>query len=70
MLWQALTPLQKYGAHAVVGFEHAPPRHVPAIVSADAPAGHEACEQLVPLAYGWHAPAPSHLPFVPQLAAP
>ena len=26
--------------------------------------------QLTPLRYSWQAPAPSHLPFVPQLAAP
>ena len=26
--------------------------------------------QLVFLAYSWQAPAPSHLPLVPQLAAP
>jgi hypothetical protein len=70
MDWQALTPLQKYGAQADVGFEHAPPWHVPASVSADAPDGHEACEQLVPVGYVWQAPAPSHLPFVPQLVAP
>ena len=29
-----------------------------------------ACEQAVPSAYFWQPPAPSHLPFVLQLAAP
>jgi hypothetical protein len=53
-----------------VGFEHTPPTHVPAIVIDVAPAAHDACEQLVPVEYGWHPPLPSHLPFVPQLAAP
>jgi hypothetical protein len=68
--WQSATPLQKYGAQPWVGFEHEPPWHVPAFVSVAPPAGQAACEQLVPSAYFWQPPAPSHLPFVPQLAAP
>jgi hypothetical protein len=31
---------------------------------------HEAGTQTVPLAYSWHAPAPSHAPSVPHEAAP
>jgi hypothetical protein len=47
MPWQALTPLQKYGAHALVGFEHTPSWHVPPIVSVGEPAGHDACAHTV-----------------------
>lgn len=67
---QALTPLQKYGAHDCVGFAQAPPWHVPGIVSVPAPPGQLAVEQLVPSAYCWQPPRPSHLPFAPQLGAP
>jgi hypothetical protein len=49
---------------------HEPPLHVPASVSDVAPAGQLAAEHDVPFAYFWQPPAPSHLPFVPQLAAP
>ena len=70
MSWQAFTPLQKYGAQPCVGFAHAPPEQVPAIVSVAAPAGHVACEQDVPSAYFWQPPPPSHLPFWPQLDGP
>jgi hypothetical protein len=68
--WQAATPLQKYGAHDCVGFEHMPPRHVPAFVSVAPFAGQVAIEQPVPSGYCWHPPLPSHLPFPPQLEAP
>jgi hypothetical protein len=40
------------------------------MVSVAPPAGHVALEQAVPSAYFWQPPAPSHLPFVPQLAWP
>jgi hypothetical protein len=45
---QALTPLQKYGAHDSVGLTHVPPAQVPAIVSVAALAGQVAAEQGVP----------------------
>jgi hypothetical protein len=50
MPWHAATPLQKYGAHDCVGLLHVPPAHVPALMSADAPAGQVADEQGVPSA--------------------
>jgi hypothetical protein len=43
---------------------------VPGIVSEPEPAGQLAVEQPVPFGYFWQPPAPSHLPFVPQLEAP
>jgi hypothetical protein len=67
---QALTPLQKYGAHDCVGFEHAPFEHMPAMTSVADPAAHDAAEHAVPSAYFWQPPPPSHLPFVPQVDAP
>jgi hypothetical protein len=44
--------------------------HVPAIVSVPEPAGQVAFEQPVPFGYFWQPPAPSHLPFEPQLEGP
>jgi hypothetical protein len=35
-----------------------------------APAGQLASEHFVPSAYFWQPPAPSHLPFVPQVVGP
>jgi hypothetical protein len=49
---------------------HAPFWQVPAIVRVEPFAGHVAFEHAVPSAYFWHPPAPSHLPFAPQLGAP
>jgi hypothetical protein len=43
---------------------------VPGILSVAAPTGQLALAQLVPSAYFWQPPAPSHLPFVPHVAAP
>jgi len=34
------------------------------------PPGQVAVEQPVPSAYSWQPPAPSHLPFVPQVVTP
>jgi hypothetical protein len=65
-----LTPLQKYGAHDCVGLTHEPFAQAPAIVSVAAFAGQVADEQGVPSRYFWQSPAPSHLPFVPQVEAP
>jgi hypothetical protein len=48
----------------------APPAHMPPSVRAVAPIGQVAFEHGVPSAYFWHPPPPSHLPFVPQVAAP
>jgi hypothetical protein len=44
--------------------------HMPARVSDVAPLVQMAVEQAVPGAYFWQPPVPSHLPLVPQLAAP
>jgi hypothetical protein len=44
--------------------------HVPASVSDAAPAVQMAAEHVVPSAYLWQPPAPSHRPLVPQLGAP
>jgi hypothetical protein len=70
VLEQALTPLQKYGAQLWVGLLHAPFAQAPAFVSVAELAGHVAVEQVVPSAYFWQPPAPSHLPFVPHVEAP
>jgi hypothetical protein len=43
---------------------------LPASVSVDEPLGHDAGAQVVPFAYLWQPPAPSHLPFVEQAGAP
>jgi hypothetical protein len=53
-----------------VGTEHEPPLQVPASFSVAEPAGQAAVAHDVPSAYLWQPPAPSHLPFVPQLGAP
>jgi hypothetical protein len=39
-------------------------------LSVAVPAGQVAFAQEVPFAYLWQPPAPSHLPFVPHVAAP
>ncbi len=39
-------------------------------VRVDLPVGQEAATHSVPAGYFWQAPAPLHLPSVPQLAAP
>jgi hypothetical protein len=49
---------------------HAPPEQEPASLSVAVPAGQLVLEQPVPSAYFWQPPAPSHLPFVPQVDAP
>jgi hypothetical protein len=43
---------------------------VPASFSVAEPAGQVMPAHDVPSAYFWQPPAPSHLPFVPQLGAP
>jgi hypothetical protein len=40
------------------------------VVSAPAPAVQIGGAHVVPFAYFWQPPAPSHLPFVPQVEAP
>jgi hypothetical protein len=60
---------QTNGAHICVLATHAPPLHWPASLSV-AVLWQVACEQVVPSGYFWQPPAPSHLPFVPQLALP
>jgi hypothetical protein len=57
------------GAHGCGVTEQAPPLHWPARLSVVALA-QVACEQVVPSGYFWQPPAPSHLPFVPQLVSP
>ena len=61
--------VHKKGAHGCVLATHEPPLHWPASLSVDE-LWQVACEQVVPFAYFWQPPAPSHLPFVPQLGAP
>jgi hypothetical protein len=43
---------------------------VPASFSVAEPSGQAAAAHDVPSAYFWQPPAPSHRPFVPQLAEP
>lgn len=53
------------------GLAQVPAEQLPApVTEVDVAEAHTAVEQLVPSAYFWQAPAPSHLPLVPQLAAP
>jgi hypothetical protein len=61
--------VQRNGAQPCALALHAPPAHLPASWSV-AVLVHVADEQVVPSAYFWHRPAPSHLPFVPQVVAP
>jgi hypothetical protein len=65
-------PLQANGAHgSVLAARHVPaPSHVRASVAVDPPAGQVGAAHTVPAAYTWQAPAPSHAPVCPQLAAP
>jgi hypothetical protein len=56
--------------HDCVPAAQLPPLQVPASVSDAAPAAQSAAEHEVPFGYFWQPPAPSHLPLVPQLAAP
>jgi hypothetical protein len=56
----------RYGAHGVVVALHWPPEHWPASFRT-AELWQEAGEQVVPSAYFWQPPPPSHLPFVPQV---
>jgi hypothetical protein len=46
------------------------PSQVLAAVTVDVPVGQEAATHCVPAGYFWQAPAPSHFPLLPQLAAP
>jgi hypothetical protein len=61
--------VQRNGAHACDVAPHAPPPHLPASWSVEVLV-HVAEEQIVPSEYFWQPPAPSHLPFVPQVVAP
>jgi hypothetical protein len=61
--------VHRNGAHDWVFAVHAPFEHCPASFSVDVLA-HVAAEHVVPFAYFWQPPAPSHLPIVPQLGAP
>jgi hypothetical protein len=45
------------------------PSHVLASVPEDAPPGHAGGTHCVPACHLWHAPAPSHLPSLPQVEA-
>jgi hypothetical protein len=56
------------GLHACAPALQWPPEHWPASVSVDVLA-QLAGEHVVPSAYFWQPPAPSHLPFVPQVRA-
>src|SRR5690349_4404250 len=57
------------GAHESVAAEHEPAAQLPARVRVAVPAGHTAEEHIVPAAYFWQAPLPSHRPFVPHESA-
>ena len=60
--------VHRNGVHDCESALQWPPEHCPASVSVDVlaqPAG----EHVVPSAYFWQPPAPSHLPFVPQVGA-
>ena len=61
--------VQRNGAQACEVALHVPVAHLPASWSVDVLV-HVADEQTVPSEYFWHAPAPSHLPFVPQVVEP
>ena len=66
---QPVEPLHMYGAQLwVVDVSHKPDAHWPGFVSVEELLGHDAGAQVVPFGYFWQPPAPSHLPFVPQLA--
>ena len=61
---------QMYGLHLLVaGVTHMPPLLQVAVGVSVEPV-QLAPTQVVPDAYFWHAPLPSHLPFVPHVAAP
>jgi hypothetical protein len=65
---QPVEPLHMYGAQLwVVDVSHKPDAHWPGFVSVEELLGHDAGAQVVPFGYFWQPPAPSHLPFVPQL---
>jgi hypothetical protein len=66
---QACAPSHAKAPQLCVVVPHEPPPQVPASVSVDAPAGQVAVEHDVPSACFWQAPAPSHLPVVPQVDA-
>jgi hypothetical protein len=53
-----------------MGTAHDPFEHAPAIFSVAVPPAQLAGEQIVLSAYFWQPPAPSHLPFVPQVVGP
>jgi hypothetical protein len=53
------------------GVTHLPaPSHADTPVKVVEPAGHDDPWQVVPWAYSWQVPVPSHLPFVPQEPVP
>jgi hypothetical protein len=63
-----VVPLHMYGAQLwVIDVSHEPAAQVPIFVSVNDMLGHEAGAHMVPFAYFWQPPMPSHLPFVPQL---
>jgi hypothetical protein len=68
---QTLTP-HWYGKHGPEpGVTHLPaPSQVEAAVNTVVPPGQLEPTQVVPCKYFWQLPAPSHLPSVPQEAAP
>ena len=61
-----------YGKQGVAfGVTHLPaPSHADTPVKVVEPAGHDDPRHVVPCAYSWQVPLPSHLPFVPQLPVP
>jgi hypothetical protein len=67
-----VVPLHAKGAHGSVlaAWQVPAPSHVRARVCMVAPTGHEGGAHVVPAAYSWHAPWPSHAPVLPQLVAP
>jgi len=68
---QAFVAPQRYGAQDCWGpAAHTPALHTRGCINVDAPGGHDAAAQTTPFAYTAQPPAPSHLPFVPQLVAP
>jgi len=60
--------VQRNGLHGCEPALHWPPEHWPASLSVEVLV-QLAGEHVVPSAYFWQPPAPSHFPFVPQLGA-
>jgi hypothetical protein len=70
-LLHAVLPLHMKGAHWVVPpptLQLPAPSQVFPFVRVEPDAGHDGCKHGVPACHLWHAPAPSQVPSVPQVA--